>query len=950
MKQALVLPTICNINPRSIYNKLQEFITFVEEEKVDCAFLSESWERENLSLNEVIKIENYKVVANVSQRKGLGGRPAIIVNERKYDIIEATNSIVQIPWGVEAVWAILIPKSVNHNSKIQAIACCAFYLQPGLKNRTLLLDHFSDAYNVLGAKYPNGLEFIIAGDANRLKLDAILNLNPKFSQIVRDPTRLNPPAILDPVITTLPNCYQVPECLSPLDPDENSHGKRSDHRIVLVKPISEFENVSARVYRQVKVRPITETGIKKMKSFMIDQTWSEVYAVESAHQKAENFHLILEKSLESCFPMKMRKFSNNDQPWMNCKLKDLDRKRRRVYRKERRSESWKSLNKEFKKQIKAAKANFYSETVKDLKMKKPGQWYSCLKRIASKDQGRFQTNIEEINHLSDQDQADEIANKFASIPNSYDALEDGDINVPEFTEKDIPQIRPAKVWKMLSRIKTNKAVIEGDFPPKLVKMFAPYLAEPLADIINAGIQRGEYPNIYKCEISTPVPKKFPPKSLSDVRNISGLMTFDKIFENILSEMMIKDMEPHMDNSQYGNKKGASIQNYLINMLHKILTELDDKGEPTAIIASFIDWNNAFPRQCPKLGIKSFLRNGVRASLIPILINFFQNRQMSVKWHGCRSRAHHLKGGGPQGGTMGILEYISQSSGCADCVDENGRFRFLDDLSTLEKIYLLTVGLASVNVKQQVPNDINESNQFIPSDYLNTQNWLQDINEWTKNQKMLINAQKTDFMIFNFTDKYQFTARLELDGQVLQEVQEKKLLGTYITNDLKWDKNTNFIVKKANAAMELLRRLSAFNIGTEDMKTIYILFVRSQLEQSAVVWHSLLTEENRADLERVQKSALRIILGSQYKGYRNALEKLDLPTLEERRKSLCLKFALNCINNEKSMTRFELNEKTHEMKTRNSEVIKVQFAKTERLKNSPIIYMQKLVNEYMNTKH
>ena len=196
--------------------------TFVEEEKVDCAFLSESWERENLSLNEVIKIENYKVVANVSQRKGSGGRPAIVVNERKFDIIEATNSIVQIPWGVEAVWAILIPKSVNHNSRVQAIACCAFYLQPGSKNRTLLLDHFSDAYNVLGAKYPKGLEFIIAGDANRLKLDAILNLSPKFSQIVRDPTRLDPPAILDPVITTMPNHYQVPLCLLPLDPDKNS--------------------------------------------------------------------------------------------------------------------------------------------------------------------------------------------------------------------------------------------------------------------------------------------------------------------------------------------------------------------------------------------------------------------------------------------------------------------------------------------------------------------------------------------------------------------------------------------------------------------------------------------------------------------------------------------------------------------------------------------------------
>ena len=35
---------------------------------------------------------------------------------------------------------------------------------------------------------------------------------------------------------------------------------------------------------------------------------------------------------------------------------------------------------------------------------------------------------------------------------------------------------------------------------------------------------------------------------------------------------------------------------------------------------------------------------------------------------------------------------------------------------------------------------------------------------------------------------------------------------------------------------------------------------------------------------------------------------------------------------------------HSMKTRNPEVYKVQFANTERLKKSPIIYMQKLLND------
>ena len=67
-----------------------------------------------------------------------------------------------------------------------------------------------------------------------------------------------------------------------------------------------------------------------------------------------------------------------------------------------------------------------------------------------------------------------------------------------------------------------------------------------------------------------------------------------------------------------------------------------------------------------------------------------------------------------------------------------------------------------------------------------------------------------------------------------------------------------IVKKANARMELLRRIASFGASIEDLRIIYFLFIRSHLEQSATVWHSCLTLENSNDLERVQKSAVKII--------------------------------------------------------------------------------------------
>ena len=232
---------------------------------------------------------------------------------------------------------------------------------------------------------------------------------------------------------------------------------------------------------------------------------------------------------------------------------------------------------------------------------------------------------------------------------------------------------------------------------------AAYIADPLTDILNTSIKRGEYPQIYKYETSTPVPKVYPTERTDQLRNISGLLNFDKIIEKLIAELMISDMKINLDPAQYGNQKNISIQHYLINMIHRILTALDnnEKREKFAVIANFIDWNNAFPRQCPKLGIESFIRNGVRPSLIPMLINYFQNREMTVKWHGCKSISRKINGGGPQGATIGILEYLSQSNDNA----YNDRFKFEDDLTALEIVDILAVGLTSYNFKQHVPSDI-----------------------------------------------------------------------------------------------------------------------------------------------------------------------------------------------------------------------------------------------------
>ena len=144
-------------------------------------------------------------------------------------------------------------------------------------------------------------------------------------------------------------------------------------------------------------------------------------------------------------------------------------------------------------------------------------------------------------------------------------------------------------------------------------------------------------------------------------------------------------------------------------------------------------------------------------------------------------------------------------------------------------------------------------------------------------------------------------------------------------------------------MRLLHKLVDFKIPQSDLVNIYTFYIRSILEQSCQVWHSSLTVENFHDLERVQKTALRIILQDEYISDSNALAVTGLSTLFQRRSQLCMKFAKASLKHPQMKKMFPLNTKQCDMQTRFREKFQVTKSRTERLKNSAISYMQGLLN-------
>ena len=99
--------------------------------------------------------------------------------------------------------------------------------------------------------------------------------------------------------------------------------------------------------------------------------------------------------------------------------------------------------------------------------------------------------------------------------------------------------------------------------------------------------------------------------------------------------------------------------------------------------------------------------------------------------------------------------------------------------------------------------------------------------------MNLYPKKTKSMIFNYSGNNQFATNLTVKDENVEVVHETKLLGTIVTNNLSWNRNTEELVKDANKRMRLLHAASKYTSKLSDLKTIYTAFIRSKLDHSSV---------------------------------------------------------------------------------------------------------------------
>ena len=200
--------------------------------------------------------------------------------------------------------------------------------------------------------------------------------------------------------------------------------------------------------------------------------------------------------------------------------------------------------------LKSKKSIFYKNMVENVKESDPRRWYSTLKRISNFDSDRSEElQVAEINHLTDEEQAEAIADSINKISREYEEVNSSEIQMPNIPPNSTPKFAPWEISKYMQRIKTNKASLPGDIPARIVKNCSASLSVPMTHIINHSIQTGSWPDAYKEELITPIGKVIPTESLDQIRPISNLSILDKIQKFVISDLIVSDIKTSHDPTQ-----------------------------------------------------------------------------------------------------------------------------------------------------------------------------------------------------------------------------------------------------------------------------------------------------------------------------------------------------------------------------------------------------------------
>ena len=257
-------------------------------------------------------------------------------------------------------------------------------------------------------------------------------------------------------------------------------------------------------------------------------------------------------------------------------------------------------------------------------------------------------------------------------------------------------------------------------------------------------------------------------------------------------------------------------------------------------------------------------------------------------------------------------------------------KYVDDCITCEK---LNMGEVEIEFVGGEPVKIRRA--------VGTQNAILSITSNALDKGMKINESKTGLICVSDALHYRPVVFFQATEDIKVECTPSiKILGYHISDKPGAAAQVQSVIKKMRQRYWVLHHLRRVGFNDAELVKVYKSSILPLADYCDVVYHSQLTDEQDLLLENAQVGALKRIFG--FKNSARSLRKLaDVKTLRERRVSHCDKFARKCLESDRFSRWFPL--KGGRQSARAGDKYLEEFARCDRLKNSPIFFMRRRLN-------
>ena len=450
-------------------------------------------------------------------------------------------------------------------------------------------------------------------------------------------------------------------------------------------------------------------------------------------------------------------------------------------------------------------------------------------------------------------------------------------NIPSPAKRVSPnmtqiKVAPEGVKKLLTNLKTKKAMGPDFLPAIVLKECATEISHPLALIIQQSLDTSIVPNDWKEALITPIFKKGTRSDPANYRPVSLTSICCKIAEHIIVSQTMSHLDKFnlLSPNQHGFRSRVSCDTQLLITIHDFAEILNRKSQ---VDIAVLDFEKAFDKVAHHRLIKKLYSFNINYKVINWIQNFLKKRTQTVVVDGFSSGKESVTSGVPQGTVLGPMLFLIFID---DIVNNlNGTIRlFADDCLIYREI-------TSEKDTDELQNDLNT------------------LIKWSNKWQMKFNIKKCNIMTLTNAKEHKIYRQYKMENEPLQRTDNIDYLGIKISTNLTWTNHIDNISNKARKTLGFLRRsLSHTNANLRNYA--YRTLIIPKLEYASAIWDPY--HKNQINkIEKIQKCAARFVLQKHHfkspnqESTTKMIQDLGWESLEQRRKHSRLMLLYKLIN-------------------------------------------------------